>query len=284
MFNTIFDFIVHPLLDSLEITAFVFIMMIAIDYFNVKIKGKLQQITGGMGLRQYIITNFLGATPGCFGSFMNVTLYMHGSISFGALSGSMIATSGDTAFNMIVQLGWTAIFLFALLFLIGILGSYVSDFIVRRLDLKVCVNCHLQKFHEPLEHKHGHYLKDHIWNHIFKKHIRSIFFWTFSALLFVHFIEHFLDLEYITQNYMLYIVIVAAVIGLIPDSGPHLIFVSLFASGIVPFSVLLTSSIVQDGHGLLPLVSFSFKDATYIKIFNFFFGLIIGICLFLIGI
>ena len=277
------EFILDPLLESLKITAFVFIMMVAIDFFNVKVKGKLQQITGSVGLKQYIITNFLGATPGCFGSFINVSLYMHGTVSFGAVAGSMIATSGDEAFVMIAQLGWVAFFLFGLLFFIGIFGSYLADYIVRKTDLKVCVNCKLQKFHEPLEHERGHYLKDHIWNHIFKNHIRSIFLWTFGALIIVHLMEHFLDMEQITQNYMIYILIISALIGLIPDSGPHLIFVSLFATGIVPFSVLLTSSIVQDGHGLLPLISFSLKDTLYIKVFNLLFGLILGVSLFYLG-
>ena len=41
-----------------------------------------------------------------------------------------------------------------------------------------------------------------------------------------------------------------------PLVGPHLIFVTLFAQGLVPFS-LLASSIVQDGHGMLPMLSFS---------------------------
>ena len=277
------ELILDPFLESLKITAFVFIMMVGIDFFNVKVKGRLQKITGNVGLKQYIITNFLGATPGCFGSFINVSLYMHGTISFGAVAGSMIATSGDEAFVMIAQLGWIAIFLFVLLFFIGILGSYLADFIVKKFNLKVCVNCKLQKFHEHLEHERGHYLKDHIWNHIFKNHIRSIFLWTFGALLIVHSLEHFWDLEFITQNYMIYILLIAALIGLIPDSGPHLIFVSLFATGVIPFSVLMTSSIVQDGHGLLPLFSFSLKDTLYIKIFNLLFGLILGISLFYIG-
>lgn len=89
------EYFIEPLLESLKITAFVFVMMVTIDYFNVKVKGKLHQFTGGVGLKQYLITNFLGATPGCFGSYINISLYMHGTISFGAVTGSMIATSGD---------------------------------------------------------------------------------------------------------------------------------------------------------------------------------------------
>ncbi len=277
------NIIFHPLIESIKITAIVFFMMLGIDLFNVKIKGKIHQLTGGVGIKQYLITNFLGIMPGCFGSFMNVSLYMHGTISFGAVTGSMIATSGDEAFIMIAQLGWKAFYIFGILFVLGIIGSYLADFIIKKFKINVSVNCELQAYHKPLEHERGHYLKDHIWNHIIKKHIFSIFLWTFSALLIVHIIQHYLNLEQIVEDYMLYILIVAALIGLLPEAGPHVIFISLYATGVVPFSVLLTSSIVQDGHGLLPMVSFSFKDATYIKIFNLIFGLIVGIILFSIG-
>ncbi len=48
---------------------------------------------------------------------------------------------------------------------------------------------------------------------------------------------------------------VAVLVGLIPASGPHLVFVSLFASGTIPFSILLANSIVQEGHAGLPLLA-----------------------------
>ena len=74
-----------------------------------------------------------------------------------------------------------------------------------------------------------------------------------------------------------------ALVGLIPESGPYMVFVVMFANGIVPFSILLTSSIVQDGHGMLPLFSYSVKDALMIKIFNFVFTIAIGLPLLLLG-
>lgn len=48
---------------------------------------------------------------------------------------------------------------------------------------------------------------------------------------------------------------------IIPESGPHLIFVMMYAQGLVTFSVLFTTSFVQDGHGMLPLLSYSLKDS-----------------------
>ena len=91
------------------------------------------------------------------------------------------------------------------------------------------------------------------------------------------------DLKSLTSEYPFLILILGALIGLIPESGPHLIFVMLFAKGLIPFSVLFTSSIVQDGHGMLPMLSYSVKDSIKIKLFNLSFGLIFGLILFVFG-
>ena len=72
-------------------------------------------------------------------------------------------------------------------------------------------------------------------------------------------------------------------VGLIPESGPHMVFVMMYASGMVPFSVLLASSISQDGHGMLPLLSYTIKDSVLIKVFNLVFALVIGGIFFALG-
>lgn len=61
------------------------------------------------------------------------------------------------------------------------------------------------------------------------------------------------------------------------------VFVMMYAQGLVPFSVLFTASFVQDGHGMLPLLSYSFKDAVLIKIFNLIFGLATGGAVYILG-
>ena len=72
------------------------------------------------------------------------------------------------------------------------------------------------------------------------------------------------------------VLLVAALVGLIPESGPHLVFVTLYSQGAVPLSILLASSIVQDGHGMLPLLAHSRRDFVTVKIINFGAGLGIG--------
>jgi hypothetical protein len=68
----------------------------------------------------------------------------------------------------------------------------------------------------------------------------------------------------------------AALLGIIPESGPHLIFVNLFDQGHISFTVLLVSSIVQDGHGMLPLLSVSRRSFVMVKLFNLAVGLVVG--------
>jgi hypothetical protein len=122
-----------------------------------------------------------------------------------------------------------------------------------------------------------HFLKKHLWDHLIKKHLLRIFLWTFGALILIHYLEIYLDLDqWIKGNYIT-ILIFAVLLGVIPESGPHMIIVTLFASGSIPFSILMASSIVQDGHGMLPLLSVSRSDFIKVKAINMIIGFGIGL-------
>jgi len=121
-----------------------------------------------------------------------------------------------------------------------------------------------------------HFLQEHLWEHILKKHLMSVFAWTLGALLAIHALGTFLDIEsWIEGNFALALV-VASLAGLLPQSGPHLVFVTLFARGAAPFSILLANSIVQDGHGTLPLLALSKRAFIRVKIVNLVVGLGVG--------
>lgn len=128
-----------------------------------------------------------------------------------------------------------------------------------------------------------HFVKEHIWEHVIKKHCLQIFLWTFGALAVIQFGLQYLDIEPWLKENKFYVLLLAALIGMIPESGPHLIFVTLFAGGMVPFSVLLTSSISQDGHMSLPLLASSKKTFIRSKILTALAALAIGSILMLLG-
>lgn len=270
--------------ETLIITLLVALMMILVDLLNVFTKQKLEAFfKNAQKYRQYVLASLIGTVPGCIGGFTNVSLYIHGLISFGALAGSMIAVSGDEAFVMLAMFPREAFILVAVLFVIGIFSGWLIDFIVKRYNISTCDNCAEMIIHKQ-EKNFKHYIKDHIYGHIIKKHLWKTALWTFGALLSVEIGLNYLNLEEFTSQYKIIFLFVGALVGLIPESGPHLIFVTLFAQGLIPFSVLLTSSIVQDGHGMLPMLSYSFSDSVKLKLFNFTIGLLIGLILFAFGI
>jgi len=129
----------------------------------------------------------------------------------------------------------------------------------------------------------NHFIKEHLWDHVIKKHLKSIFLWTFFALSIIHFGMQFLDIEHWLRENVLFMILLAALIGLIPESGPHMVFISLFAGGLVPFSVLFVSSLVQDGHTALPLLAESKISFAKAKLINLFIGIFMGLILHAIG-
>ncbi|MBK7630320.1 MAG: arsenic efflux protein [Ignavibacteriales bacterium] len=277
------DTILKIVKESIQISLLVAVMMILVDLINVVTKNKLESFfINARKFKQYILASLIGTVPGCICGFTNVSLYIHGLISFGALSGAMIAVSGDEAFVMLAMFPKDAIILFFILFVIGIFSGWLIDIIVKKYKISTCENCKEMVTH-PKEKSFKHYFKEHIYGHIIKKHLWKTALWTFGALTVVEFGLQYLHLEQFTSQYKIVFLFVGALLGLIPESGPHLIFVTLFAQGLVPFSVLLTSSIVQDGHGMLPMLSYSLKDSIKLKIFNFVIGLTIGLIVFALG-
>ena len=113
-----------------------------------------------------------------------------------------------------------------------------------------------------------HFVEDHLWNHVVKKHLPTIFAWTFGVLLVLGIGLQYVDIDkWISDNTIL-MILLATAIGIIPESGPHMIFVTLFAAGVVPLPVLLASSISQDGHASIPLLAESKKSFFWAKLIN----------------
>ena len=339
---------------ALMISFFVFVMMLLVDFIDMISNQRVSSIMKGGRWRQYVLSSFLASTPGCLGSFLNVSLYVRGLISFGAIVGGMIATSGDEAFVMLSEFPGTALILFGLLFVCGIIFARISDGIIDILGITPCAACidaHCEECVSEVENKikindifqpsnflnnlrsisftrfllfalivsfiilivsgeigpgswdwkritftclslitlyitavvSEHYMHSHIWDHLLKKHIMRVFLWSFAALLFVHWGLHVWNIESFVNQHMWLVFVIAALISIIPESGPHLIFVMMFSQGLIPFSVLFTSSFIQDGHGLLPLLSYSVKDAALIKVFNLGFGLAVGGVIYFLG-
>ena len=122
-----------------------------------------------------------------------------------------------------------------------------------------------------------HFVEEHIWNHIVKKHLPTIFAWTFGVLLVMGLMLQHIDISrWISDNTVL-MILLATLIGIIPESGPHMIFVTLYAAGVVPFPVLLASCISQDGHASIPLLAENRMSFAWAKLINCIVALAAGL-------
>jgi len=122
-----------------------------------------------------------------------------------------------------------------------------------------------------------HFLQKHLWDHVIRKHFLRVFLWTFGAFLVIHVGLEFLHFEDWIRDMHLSILMIALLIGIIPESGPHILFITLYATGNIPLSILLANSIVQDGHGSIPLLAETRIDFLRMKGVNLLLGLIVGL-------
>ena len=323
--------------QAVMITAFVAVMMIAVEYLSVVTRGAFQRALTRARWMQYLASVALGAIPGCLGAFTVVTLYAHRVVSLGAVVGAMIATSGDEAFVMFAMFPTTALWLTLGLMAVGLVAAPIVDAVAGRPpEAEACVNlvvhaedaCRcfpgweiVAQWRRPsggrvaltvgmttfailvvvgvvgpaewnwvrvtlivaaafgtfvVSTVPDHFLRKHLWEHVTLRHVPRVFAWTLGVLVLVTVAGRWFNLGTLVQRNPAATLGLGALTGIIPESGPNLIFVTWFAKAQIPLSVLVTNSIVQDGHGMLPLLADSRKDFIIVKAINLVAGLAVG--------
>ena len=126
-----------------------------------------------------------------------------------------------------------------------------------------------------------HFLEEHLWEHVARKHVPRIFVWTLGTLLVMFFVTKPLEdpqvrAQIVSHGAKWVALLLACAIGLIPQSGPHLVFVFAYAQGTIPLGVLVASSIVQDGHSMLPMLAHSRRIFAGVKLLKVVLALLIG--------
>lgn len=122
-----------------------------------------------------------------------------------------------------------------------------------------------------------HFLDEHLWHHLVKVHGWRVLLWTLGALTITHILTHGVDITQMVSDHKLPILLTACLVGILPSSGPHLIFTTLYAEQAIPLSVLVANCIIQDGHGLIPTLAHSRRAFFGIKAFKFAVGLTVGL-------
>lgn len=275
-------------LESLQICLLVVFIMTLIEVFNVVTKGRAFKGLERHRFGQVAAASGLGMLPGCFGGFAGVSLYSHRMTGFGALVAALTATTGDEAFLMLALFPKKAVMLMAGLAVLGIAAGYATELTISAMqkrgkmkdigndrhgddnyELHECDCTHEHHHHDGHiggGHEVLHFIREHIWGHVIKRHLPAIFAWTFGVLALFGILSAHYDMEAWIRGNTWVMIIFAVLAGLIPESGPHMVFVSMYASGMLPFPVLLANCIAQDGHACLPLIAENRKSWIRVKI------------------
>lgn len=339
--------------ESLLITGFVSVMMMAVEYANVFSQGGWRKLLGSARWRQYLLAVMLGASPGCLGAFVVVALYSHRVVSFGTVVACMIATSGDESFVMFALFPGRAAALVAGQMVLGLALGWLSDAVAARRaraqgkppeqasDECCGLTIHEAELHAssgaghavaPLRHPSAlravmfvtlaiygvavaagqvgpetweatrvllllvtafglwllatvseHFLVEHLYGHVLRQHLPKIFLWTLGAIGALALLGHYVEVAHFIGDNRWSVLVAGAVIGIIPTSGPHLIFTTLFAKGALPLSVLVANTVSQNGHGMLPVLAHSRLDFVKIKAICFGAGLAVGLAMMALG-
>ena len=273
-----FTFLLDVLKESVVLTLTVIALMSAIEAFNFTSHGKMIEFLHGSKAGQIIFSALFGAIPGCVGGYFTVSLYSKKMFTFGALLAMAVATTGDEAFVMLAMYPKTAVIIFLALMVFGAACGFIYDRMGERYIDKDAADC------DCVENEHGsdHKSLKHRLLHTLEHGLR-IFLWTFCVMAIVEGAEQFVDLEAWVNNNTLLMIVLAALIGCIPQSGPHIAFVTLFASGVLPLPVLLASCVSQDGHAGLPLIAASRKDFFRLKAVKLILAIGVGVLAMLFG-
>lgn len=279
----------EALRESVSITLLVLALMAVVESINISSSGRLFRKLHGKPVAEVALACLLGAIPGCAGGFVVVSMFTHRMLSFGALIAGMIATFGDEALFLAAQSPKQALILTGILFVIGfVVGMALLKIPANKL---VSFEGHDFVLHEEHQHTHTdphdhhwrerivHFLREHVWEHVIKQHALTLFLYAFGTLFVLGILNHFVDLPSIMENntWTKWVLLWLAVgVGVLPVSGPHLIFVMLFLQGNIPFAVLLANSIAQNGHAGIPLMAQSKRNFLIMKGTTMAIGLVIG--------
>ena len=250
--------------ESLLITAIVTALMLLIEYLSYRTEGKIVTLLRRSKVGGVVAAAILGVIPGCVGGYITVSMYSRRVFSFSALLAMMIASTGDEAFVMLAMYPVTALWIFLGLFALAIVVGLLGELFERRRSSDSSRPCGQygdgpsanpapESAGTVSSHNEGKDLR-HRMLHTLGEALK-IFAWAFGVLLVVQLASNYVDLEtWISDNTAL-MVPLAVLIGLIPQSGPHMVFVTMFAQGLVPLPVLLANCLMQDGHAGLPLLA-----------------------------
>ncbi len=139
----------------IQVTVFVGAVLLLFGFIDYKQQGAFINAISNAKKLQPFIGALLGILPGCGGSILIMPLYVKGTVSFGTVIATLIATAGDSAFLTLTQAPVDFIYITLLCLVVGTASGYLTDYLgigewLRKKTKKPVIE-NLQKEHEAAE-------------------------------------------------------------------------------------------------------------------------------------
>ncbi len=111
----------------LQVGVFVGAVLLAFGYINYKRQGKFVQSLENSKKWQPVFGSLLGLSPGCGGAIFVMPLYLKGTVTFGTVIATLIATMGDSAFVLMSTIPKAYLWVSIISLAVAVISGYIVD-------------------------------------------------------------------------------------------------------------------------------------------------------------
>ena len=256
-------------LDTLKVLPILYLAYLLVAYFSHEKSKKFTNFLNKSKKAGPLVGAFLGCVPQCGFSSVMSDLYARRSITLGTLIAVFIATSDEAIPILIANPNFTVdlLIMIGLKIAFAIAFGYLVDITLNIFELKRMKKQLAQISEHDLEHNHDYCMcnghsdtKEHCHEeNIFLDalhHSVSIALYIFVATLLINIIVECVGMDALTGWFggNVYIqILLAGLIGLIPNCAASVFLVELYINGGIAFSAMFAGLSVGAGVGIIIL-------------------------------
>lgn len=256
-------------LDTLKVLPILYLAYLLVAYFSHEKSKKFTNFLNKSKKAGPLVGAFLGCVPQCGFSSVMSDLYARRSITLGTLIAVFIATSDEAIPILIANPNFTVdlLIMIGLKIAFAIAFGYLVDITLNLFERKRMEKQLAQISEHDLEHTHDYCMcnghsdtKEHCHEeNIFLDalhHSVSIALYIFVATLLINIIVEYVGMEALTSWFggNVYIqILLAGLIGLIPNCAASVFLVELYINGGIAFSAMFAGLSVGAGVGIIIL-------------------------------
>ena len=263
------EIVKDALFDTLKMVPFLFLIYVAIEYFEYKYSKKMKETLEKAGQPGPAIGAITGTFPQCGFSVIISALYTQRLVTIGTLLAVYLATS-DEAIPIILSRPDKAGIIMPIILtkiVLAFIAGYLVDLVYRKKNEKVLK--HIKQFeHEECHHGHeideagccGHEVGDKL---EFKdllihplRHTAKIFAFLFAVTLLINYAFFRYGDDNISRLFLghsFFQPFITALVGLIPNCAASVAITEMYLRGAISYGSVISGLSASGGLGLLVL-------------------------------